>query len=269
MKYFFFFIHVFLVGLICTGCSSTAPVPQNVSIQKTLGDTSRVSSDWIGVYEGVTPCADCEGIKTRLSLAKEGFFKLELEYLGKSNRVFMEQGTFHWDDLGGKIALEGLQSGVLWYSVGENKLDMLESNEKLIATQTGSYELKKVSTTAEVSQAEQLQEIYWKLIGIKGKAVVIKSSEREPYIMLKIENNRLQGFSGCNLLMGSYELKVGNRIQFSKMASTMMACPHLADESAFLKVLEEVDSYTIKEGVLMLHKVHMAPLATFEAVYLR
>lgn len=98
---------------------------------------------------------------------------------------------------------------------------------------------------------------------------MLKSSEREPYIMLKIENNRLQGFSGCNLLMGSYELKAGNRIQFSKMASTMMACPHLADESTFLKVLEEVDNYTIKDGVLMLNKARMAPLATFEAIYLQ
>ena len=269
MKYFSFCIHAFLIGLISMGCSSTTPVPQGSGVEKTLGDTSRVSADWVGAYEGVTPCADCEGIKTRLSLVKEGFFKLELEYLGKSNRVFMEQGTFRWDDSGGKIALEGLQGGVLWYRVGENKLDMLDSDEKLIVSQTGSYELKKISTTAQVSQAEHIQEIYWKLIGIKGKAVVLKSSEREPYIMLKIENNRLQGFSGCNLLMGSYELKVGNRIRFSKMASTMMACPHLADESTFLKVLEEVDNYTIKDGVLMLNKARMAPLATFEAIYLQ
>ena len=180
----------------------------------------------------------------------------------------MEQGTFSWDNSGAKIALEGLQGGIIWYRVGENKLDMLDSDEKPLVSNSGSYELKKISTFAQVNQAQQLQEIYWKLIGIKGKAVVLGPSKREPYLMLKIENSRLQGFGGCNLLMGSYELKEDNTIRFAQVASTMMACPTLAEESAFLKVLSEVDYYTIKEGVLTLYKSRTIPLATFEAVYL-
>ena len=113
----------------------------------------------------------------------------------------------------------------------------------------------------------RIQEVHWKLIGVMGKAVVKKDNEREAYIILKLENNRLQGFGGCNVLMGSYGLEQDNRIAFFKVASTMMACPRLADESAFLKVLNQADNYTIEEGVLMLHKGKMAPLATFEAVY--
>lgn len=113
----------------------------------------------------------------------------------------------------------------------------------------------------------RIQEVHWKLIGVRGKAVVENANEREAYIILKLENNRLQGFGGCNVLMGSYGLEKGNKIAFFKVASTMMACPRLADESAFLKVLNQADNYTIEEGVLMLHKGKMAPLATFEAVY--
>ncbi len=112
----------------------------------------------------------------------------------------------------------------------------------------------------------RIQEVHWKLIGVMGKAVVEKANEREAYIILKLENNRLQGFGGCNVLIGAYQLDLGNKIAFSKVASTMMSCPRLADESAFLKVLEQVDHYTIEEGVLMLQKGKMAPLATFEAV---
>lgn len=268
MKFYSFVLQVCLMGLISLGCSSSTPSPSSIKTENSNKDSSKVALDWIGTYEGITPCGDCEGIKTRLLLAKEGFFKLELEYLGKSNRVFMEQGTFSWDNSGGKIALEGLQGGVLWYRVGENKLDMLDSDEKPIVSNSGTYELKKISTVAHVNQAEQLQEIYWKLIGIKGKAIVLGSSKREPYLMLKIENNRLQGFGGCNLLMGSYELKEDNVIRFAQVASTMMACPILAEESTFLKVLSEVDSYAIKEGVLTLYKNRTTPLATFEAVYL-
>ena len=113
----------------------------------------------------------------------------------------------------------------------------------------------------------RIQEVHWKLIGVMGKAVVENANEREAYIILKLENNRLQGFGGCNVLMGTYALEKDNKIAFFKVASTMMACPRLADESAFLKVLNQADNYTIEEGVLMLYKGKMAPLATFEAVY--
>ncbi len=265
-------IIAFMLGLAVLGCSNASHEASLQPHQEKvhLGDNSQTSVDWAGTYSGVTPCADCEGIKTELVLSLEGFYKLSLLYLGKSNTPFIEQGKFHWDENGGKIALEGMQGAQLWYRVGENQLIMLDQNGKAIASKMEAYTLHKTSSDATVgAQTEQIQEIYWKLIGIMGKAVVLNEKQREPYLMLKIENNRVQGFSGCNLMMGSYELKKGNRIHFSKMASTMMACPYLQEEREFLNVLEQVDNYTISEGVLMLYKARMAPLATFEAVYLQ
>lgn len=275
MKKVFFcrFVVGIFVCFMLAGCaqstpSATSTTPKNFNIS--LGDNSRVSVDWSGVYEGITPCADCEGIKTRLVLAKEGFYKLSLHYLGKSSAPFTEQGPFTWDETGGKIALEGIQGGIIWYRIGENKIMLLDQEGNLVVSSSGAYELNKVSSEAHVEEKEaQLQEVYWKLIGIRGKAVVLKENQREPYIMFKIENNRLQGFGGCNLLMGAYEVLEGQRIRFSKVASTMMACPYMQEEQAFFKVLEQADNYTIKEGVLMLHKARMAPLATFEAIYLQ
>ena len=127
--------------------------------------------------------------------------------------------------------------------------------------------IEQLSENNAIAEEVRIQEVHWKLIGVMGKAVVENANEREAYIILKLENNRLQGFGGCNVLMGSYGLEKGNKIAFFKVASTMMACPRLADESAFLKVLNQADNYTIEEGVLMLHKGKTAPLATFEAVY--
>ena len=127
--------------------------------------------------------------------------------------------------------------------------------------------IEQKSENNATAEEVRIQEVHWKLIGVMGKAVVENANEREAYIILKLENNRLQGFGGCNVLMGSYALEKGNKIAFFKVASTMMACPRLTDESAFLKVLNQADNYTIEEGVLMLHKGKMAPLATFEAVY--
>lgn len=114
---------------------------------------------------------------------------------------------------------------------------------------------------------EPLREIHWKLIGVLGKAVLYKQQDKEPYIILKLENNHLQGFGGCNIFMGSYTLEEEAKLSFSKVASTKMACPRMADESAFFKILTQVENYTISDGVLMLYKADKTILATFEPVY--
>jgi len=69
--------------------------------------------------------------------------------------------------------------------------------------------------------------------------------------------------------MGSYQLSEGNRIAFSAIASTMMACPDLAIETEFDKMLSMVDSYSFDGSALTLSKSRMAPLAKFEAVKMK
>jgi heat shock protein HslJ len=65
--------------------------------------------------------------------------------------------------------------------------------------------------------------------------------------------------------MGTYELMEGNRIKFSGVASTMMACPDMAIENQLGKAIEMADNYAISGKFLMLHKAKMAPLVKFEA----
>ena len=78
MKYILFFVLFFFLG--CVGASKQ-PI-----VEHPLGDSSCTSVDWSGVYEGIVPCADCEGIRVRLALTEEGFFELSQEYLGKKYR---------------------------------------------------------------------------------------------------------------------------------------------------------------------------------------
>ena len=85
----------------------------------------------------------------------------------------------------------------------------------------------------------------------------------------KGKNNRVHGSGGCNTFNGSYELKEGNRISFSKIASTLMACENMEAEQEFFKVLETADKFNLVGNTLTLNKAKMAPLARFEAVYLR
>jgi heat shock protein HslJ len=116
----------------------------------------------------------------------------------------------------------------------------------------------------------RIQETTWKLIELMGKPVVLsENNKKEIYIILKKEENGVQGFSGCNTIMGKYELKEGNRITFSAMASTMMACPDLATETEFNKMLGIVDNYSLNGKTMTLNKAKMAPMARFEAVLIK
>ncbi|WP_052435239.1 META domain-containing protein [Sulfurospirillum cavolei] len=112
----------------------------------------------------------------------------------------------------------------------------------------------------------RIQEVHWKLIGVEGKAVIALAGEREAYLILKLENRRLQGFGGCNILLGTYTLdETSQRVGFDKVASTMMACPRLQDERDFLNALSKAQTYKIEEGVLLLQKEGKT-LLSFEAV---
>jgi len=116
----------------------------------------------------------------------------------------------------------------------------------------------------------ELQETYWKLTELKGKPVVVdEKMEKEIHIVLKKEGNKVHGFSGCNTIFGQYELKEGNRISFSGMVSTKMACPALPTESEFNKMLETIDSYSINGNIMTFNKAKMAPMARFEAVEMK
>ncbi|MCX7548261.1 META domain-containing protein [Xanthomarina sp. F1114] len=114
-----------------------------------------------------------------------------------------------------------------------------------------------------------ITEKYWKLKTLEGQEVkMAENQEREIYFILKTDENRLTGFSGCNTFSGTYTLEEGQRIHFTQIASTMKACPDVdVNESAFLKVFELTDNYTIKDDVLSLNIGRRAPLAVFEAVY--
>ncbi len=112
-----------------------------------------------------------------------------------------------------------------------------------------------------------LAETHWKLVELKGRTV--KSSpkgKRGPYFVLEDASGSVRGYGGCNTFFGSYTLKPGNRIRFSKLASTLMSCPAMDLERDFLNALELADSYAIEGNTLELQKARLGRLATFTAV---
>lgn len=109
------------------------------------GDNSETSLDWDGVYVGTTPCANCEGIETELTLGKDKTFVLKTKYIGKgAEKINTEKGTFSWDGSGSVIVLNGLEHKPNQYKVGENHLVQMDMQGKIVEGSLASkYILQK------------------------------------------------------------------------------------------------------------------------------
>jgi len=63
--------------------------------------------------------------------------------------------------------------------------------------------------------------------------------------------------------MGSYRLLERGRIEFGRLAGTLMACADMTLPDRFLEVLKKAGNYAITDGELSLFKGRMAILARF------
>jgi heat shock protein HslJ len=124
------------------------------------------------------------------------------------------------------------------------------------------------SSKQSTSSVFSLADTEWRLIELMGSPIpATMTSLKEVTLQFTKDGNRVSGYSGCNTYGGGYTTPEPSKISFSQMLSTMKACPSNMDlESAYLKMLQEVDNYTINKNVLSLNKAKMAPMARFEAI---
>ena len=113
------------------------------------------------------------------------------------------------------------------------------------------------------SDKELITKEKWILTELEGQEIT-GNKDNHVYFTLNANENRIQGFSGCNTFMGEYNLNENNRISFSKLASTRMACFDTpVAENEVLKVFELADNYSFKDNLLMLNIGKRSPLAVF------
>jgi len=249
------FIATVALALVATGIVS---LPRAAPTGPGTVHTSQNALDWAGVYRGVIPCADCQGIETVVVLRSDGTFTSLARYLGKGDQVFSKDGHFTWNAEGNTVALA---SGAR-YLVGENHLTRLAlDGSRVTGAHADRYVLTKVPDGA-------LTERYWRLVELNGKP--LPKLDRQPWFILRETDKRMNGFGGCNSFTGSYKRDaVASRVSFGHIASTQMACiSGMEIEQAFYEVLGMADNYSLTGDRLTLNRARMAPLARFEAVYL-
>jgi uncharacterized lipoprotein NlpE involved in copper resistance len=126
-----------------SACAETAEVVKHDSHH------AANSLDWPGVYYGFTPCADCKGVKTSLALNSNHSYILITQFVGKSEREFVEKGKFAWSDESNMIFLTPRNSTITKkYFVGENILVQLDEDGNRISGKLADrYILRRTDVT--------------------------------------------------------------------------------------------------------------------------
>lgn len=111
--------------------SETAAVPDMHHAQNSL--------DVNGAYVGTLPCADCEGIKTTITLNNDSSYTKTEEYLGKKGATFNDQGTWSFLPDGNTIVLNNGKDTPIKFKAGENKLTRLDTEGHEITGALAEY----------------------------------------------------------------------------------------------------------------------------------
>ena len=105
---------------------------------------------------------------------------------------------------------------------------------------------KKTPTTAE------LDGTYWALYEMDGKPVKTPANEREAYIKLIDKKSKLEGYTGCNIITGNFDL--GREYLTFDAATTERACKDMTVENYVMAALNNANRYEINGLYLLLFK---------------
>jgi heat shock protein HslJ len=113
--------------------------------------------------------------------------------------------------------------------------------------------------------ASELEASRWVPTRIAGRPVGLGAGGREAFIVLQPEGHRVTGFSGCNQLVGRYEIE-GTSLRFSGVAKTGKACLQgMETEAAFTSALERTRSFRLYSQHLELLDGSGAVMARLES----
>ncbi len=106
----------------------------------------------------------------------------------------------------------------------------------------------KCNNTA--SGMTSLMDKKWVIESLAGSALKMPDGVEQPW--LKLTGDQLQGFGGCNQLMGQYTLE-GTALSFPGLGSTKKFCEGIQPtENAITSMLGKVNSFKMDNGLLKL-----------------
>jgi len=107
------------------------------------------SKDFHGVFYGFFPCADCNGIKTTLSLKQNNNYLLVTQPARESSREFYEKGKYSWNDETRTVVLTPRKESTIRQYRIENEGTLVQLNSdgtRMPSDEADRYTLRRSDT---------------------------------------------------------------------------------------------------------------------------
>ncbi|MDX9714606.1 MAG: ecotin family protein [Dissulfurispiraceae bacterium] len=238
-----------LVSLVCfVEYTAIYGVCADTSVQIIDSHTSENSLDWEGVYTGITPCADCAGIRTTVTLFKNNRFTYQMQYLGKDDdRVYTDSGTFVWKKNGSVIQLSTQNSAgeLPDIKVEENRLFLFNRSGHIIMGKLADkYILYKQNYSNDRKLYEKSRAAFPKSMpGYDRYSIDLDKRDNENRYEVEVIVGKTDFFD-CNnhMLSGRFDKKTVQGYGYDyyvfrsdgRVASTLMACPDNSKKEQFI-----------------------------------
>ncbi|SMO55949.1 META domain-containing protein [Solitalea koreensis] len=110
------------------------------------------------------------------------------------------------------------------------------------------------SACSTVKGPPTLANNHWELQDVKGVDIYLAFNIKHGiFIEFNDSTKKFNGYTGCNNFFGEYTVD-GNKLHFSDMSTTRMACPQMKSENLYLQAISQVDNYRIDGKKLLLYK---------------
>ncbi len=136
--------------LIIVGCSSAPEL---------VPEVKQVTFLTNGIWLGMLPCADCDGIDYQLNLKNDFTFKQKSVYKGKDEEILIDDGnwSFESDSI---ISVEGSDDRKLFLIAGKELIMLDQDGNKIESSFKEKYYLHKdPSTIKEIKEVEEVKDI--------------------------------------------------------------------------------------------------------------
>ena len=103
------------------------------------------------------------------------------------------------------------------------------------------------------------------MVEINGLAFTKTEEQNQPHLIFLPSEQQVAGSTGCNRIIGRYDLLPDGSLNLGNLATTMMACPDMDIEAAFLEAFRQHERVLFESGSFNLQDTAGRVLARFQA----
>lgn len=191
----------------------------------------------------------CNSIRGKLHIAKDGTVQAGPLISTKMicNNIIHETAL-----------MQALEKAIQW-EVKNGNLYMMDTSGKVYAVLTQQLMEAPPAAPANINYEALLSDSRFTVIEIEDNKGITSLSGTGAFLQIDKVLGRISGNGGCNNFFGDAAVQFtspqAGSIRFSKLGSTMMACPNkLEQEQRLFRLLEQADAFQFADGELQLKR---------------